>query len=150
MRSSLGERYIVYKIRKVNAKSKRVQNTLMRLQKEILPSDEPCDVSIGHWWIVYCNNKPVGFAGMKQSSQFTDCVFFHRAGVCDDFTGKGLQKRLINARIRKARSMGFNWAVTDTTKNPASSNSLINCGFKLYEPSKPWGWSYSNYWRLKL
>jgi GNAT superfamily N-acetyltransferase len=140
-----------YSIRKVNNKSKRVQNTLMRLQKEILPSDEPCDVSIGHWWIAYSEqNKPVGFAGMKQSEQFTDCVFLHRAGVDWSHTGNALQKRLIKARLRKAKSMGFNWAVTDTTKNPPSSNSLINCGFKMYEPSKPWGWSYSCYWRLKL
>lgn len=140
-----------YFIRKVNGKSKRVQNTLMRLQKEILPSDEPCDVSEGHWWIAYTEtNKPIGFAGMKQSSQFTDCVFFHRAGVSDDHTGHALQKRLIKARLCKAKSMGFNWAVTDTTKNPPSSNSLINCGFKMYKPSKPWAWDWSCYWRLKL
>lgn len=140
-----------YFIRKVNSKSKRVQNTLLRLQKEILPADSPVEPSIGIWWIVYTeNNKPIGFAGMKQSSQFTDCVFFHRAGILYEHTGKGLQKRLLQARIRKAKNMGFNWAVSDTTHNPASSNSLINCGFKMYEPSKAWGWSYTNYWRLKL
>ena len=123
----------------------------MRLQKEILPSDNLCDVSINHWWIAYSElNKPVGFAGMKQSEQFGDCVFLHRAGVCDDHTGNGLQKRLIKARLRKAKSMGFSWAVTDTTKNPPSANSLINCGFKMYKPSKPWAWDWSCYWRLKL
>ena len=55
-----------YSIRKVNKKSKRVQNTLMRLQKEILPSDDLCDTNEGHWWIAYTDtNKPVAFAGMK-------------------------------------------------------------------------------------
>lgn len=150
---SLGARFTMskFRIKKVNGKSKRTQNVINRLQKEILPSDDPCDTNEGYWWIVYSeSNKAVGFAGMKQSSQFGDCVFFHRAGIADECNGHGLQKRLIKARIRKAKSMGFNWAVSDTTKNPASSNSLINCGFKMYEPSKPWGWSYSCYWRLKL
>lgn len=140
-----------YFVRKVNNKSKRFQNTLNRLQKEILPSDELCDVTVGYWWIVYTeSNKPVGFAGMKQSSQWTDCIFLHRAGIAYEHTGRGLQKRLIKARLNKAKNMGFNWAVTDTTKNPASSNSLINCGFKLFEPSKPWGWSHTNYWKFKF
>lgn len=142
---------VKYFIRKVNAKSKRVQNTLNRLQKEILPATEPCDVTEGHWWIVYTEaNKPVGFAGLINSSQFADCAFFHRAGVADEHTGNGLQKRLIKARINKAKNMGFNWAVSDCSKNPASGNSLLGCGFKLYTPSKPWGWDYTNYWRLKL
>lgn len=140
-----------YSIRKVNGKSKRVQNTLIRLQNEILPSDTICDPNEGHWWVAYTEtNKPVGFAGMKQSEQFGDCVYLHRSGVCDDHTGNALQKRLIKARLRKAKSMGFNWAVTDTTKNPPSSNSLINCGFKMYKPSKPWAWDWSCYWRLKI
>lgn len=140
-----------YYVREVNGKAKQKQKVLARLQKEILPSDRLCDTNEGYWWIVYTeNNKAVGFAGMKQSHQFTDCVFFHRSGVADEHNGNGLQKRLIKARIRKARHMGFNWAVSDTSRNPASSNSLINCGFKMYEPSKPWGWNHTNYWRLRL
>ncbi len=142
---------VKYSIRKVNTKSKRVQNTLNRLQKEILPTTAACDVTEGHWWIVYTEaNKAVGFAGMTQSAQFGDCAFFHRAGVMDEHLGNGLQKRLIKARINKAKSMGFNWAVSDTSKNPPSANSLIHCGFKMYQPSKPWGWDYTNYWRLNL
>lgn len=141
-----------YHIRKVNIKSKRVQNTLLRLQREILPATSLADVTCDHWWILYSEtNKPVGFAGMKQSEQFADCVYFHRAGVCDEHTGKKLQRRLIKARLRKAKAMGFNWAVTDTRLyNCASSNSLINCGFKMYKPSRPWGFDDACYWRLAL
>lgn len=140
-----------FHIRKVNNKSKRTQNVIDRLQKEILSGTEPTDASEGHWWIVYTESgKAVGFGALKQSEQFADCAFFHRAGVCWEYTGNGLQKRLIKARIRKAKAMGFRWAVTDTSKNPASVNSLISCGFKNYLPSKPWGWDYTNYWRLKL
>jgi hypothetical protein len=140
-----------YFIREVNGKTKQKQKVLLRLQKEILPSDEPCDTTQGHWWIVYTEHgHAVGFGGMVQSLQFTDCVFFLRAGVCYEHTGKALQKRLLKARIRKAKSMGFNWAVSTTYDNPASANSLINCGFKMYDPSKPWGANGTCYWRIKI
>jgi len=141
-----------YHIRKVNNKSKRVKNTLIRLQKEILSGTALANTDEGHWWIVYTEtNKPAGFAAMKQSEQFTDCVYFHRAGVTYEHTGNGLQARLIKARLKKAKAMGFNWAVTDTRLyNSGSSNSLINCGFKMYRPSKPWGFDDACYWRLKL
>ena len=140
-----------YYIRRVNGKSKQKRKVIERLQKEILPVDKPVDTTEGYWWIVYTeHNKAIGFAGMKQSNQFADCVFFHRAGIDWLHQGNGLQKRLIKARIHKAKQMGFNWAVSDTTNNPASANSLIHCGFKMYEPSKPWGWTHTCYWRLKL
>ena len=140
-----------YYIRRVNGKSKQKQKVLTRLQKEILPSDKLCDTKVGLWWIVYTETgRAVGFAGMKQSSQFGNCVFLHRSGVVFEHTGNGLQKRLIKARLRKAKLMGFEIAVSDTSHNPASANSLINCGFKMYKPSKPWGWDYTCYWRLKL
>jgi hypothetical protein len=40
--------------------------------------------------------------------------------------------------------------VTDTHDNPASANSLIARGFKLFDPTKPWGATGTLYWRLKL
>jgi hypothetical protein len=40
--------------------------------------------------------------------------------------------------------------ITDTYLNPASSNSLISCGFRLFEPSNPWGARGTLYWRKKL
>jgi GNAT superfamily N-acetyltransferase len=64
--------------------------------------------------------------------------------------GQGVQKRLIRARIRQARALGWNWLITDTYLNPASANSLIATGFKMYEPSQPWGAKQTLYWRLKL
>ena len=140
-----------YHIRQVDIGDKDIQNALMGLQLSILEGTKPAKVDVGYWWIVYTDeNEAVGFAAMKQSAQFTDCVFFHRSGVCEEHTGNGLQKRLIKARMRKAKHMGFNWAVSDTTLNPASSNSLIACNFRIYQPSKPWGWKHTNYWRLKL
>lgn len=140
-----------YFVRQVDNKSKDIQDALMGLQLTILDGTRPAKPEIGYWWMVTTEKgEVVGFAAMKQSAQFGDCVFFHRSGIMEEHTGQGLQKRLIKARMRKAKHMGFNWAVSDTTHNPASSNSLINCGFKMYQPSKPWGWKHTCYWRLKL
>jgi hypothetical protein len=52
--------------------------------------------------------------------------------------------------VRKARELGWNWVITDTTDNPASANSLINAGFKIYTPSSPWSYKHSIYWKYKI
>ena len=67
-----------------------------------------------------------------------------------DHQGNGLQKRLIRARVAKARALGYKWVVTDTYDNPASANSLIASNFKLFKPSDPWAGSGSLFWLRKL
>jgi len=124
---------------------------LMYLQSKCLPSDVPMEVEHGHWWVVYAEeDKPVGFAGLTRSAQWSNAGYMCRAGVLPAYQGHGIQKRLIQVRVRKARLLKWQWLVTDTTQNPASSNSLITMGFKLYEPSIPWGFKNSLYWRLDL
>ena len=135
----------------VDTRDSATRNVLLYLQKKCLPSDKPCDVLHGHWWIVYTDTDiPVAFAGMARSSQWLDAGYLCRAGVTPDYTGNGLQKRLIRVRIAKAKKLNWNWVVTDTTANPASSNSLISQGFRLYEPSVPWAYKHSLYWRLNI
>ena len=113
--------------------------------------DTPYDTQRGHWWIAYTEEgKPIGFAGIVRSISWYNCGYLCRAGVVYGYTGKGLQKRLINVRLRQAKKLNWEWAITDTTNNPASSNSLINQGFKLYEPTKPWAFKHSLYWRKRL
>lgn len=123
---------------------------LMMLQAECLPGDLPYSVDTGWWWIAKNDGFPVAFAGMVPSKQWSDTVYLCRAGVMPSAQGHGLQKRLIAARIRYARKLGYRWAITDTTDNPASANSLISAGFKMFKPSKPWGFDHTSYWRLKL
>ena len=139
------------KIIKVDTKRPDIQSVLNYLQKKTLPCDKLYDTGSGHWWIAYAEeNKPVGFAGIVRSFSWYDCGYLCRAGVIDGYTGKGLQKRLIRVRLRQAKKLGWQWAITDTTNNPASSNSLIHQGFKLYEPTKPWAYKHSLYWRKRL
>jgi GNAT superfamily N-acetyltransferase len=138
-----------FKICQVDIRVANVRTVLLYLQSKCLPSDEPMDVNHGHWWIVYTEqDKPVGFAGLTRSSRWFNAGYMCRAGVLDTYQGNGLQKRLIQCRINKARALNWEWLLTDTTDNPASSNSLISRGFKLYEPTVPWGFKNSLYWRL--
>ena len=140
-----------FTVRKVDIRVPSVQTTLSFLQKKILPEDTPYKTDRGHWWIAYAEDgKPVGFAGIVRSTRWTDTGYLCRAGVLDGFTGHGLQKRLIDARLRQAKKLGWNWCITDTTDNPASSNSLISCGFKLYTPSNPWSFKNALYWKYKV
>jgi len=137
-------------IRNVDPSKKSITTTLTYLQKKCLPYDEPYDVSKGWWWIAYDEDKPVGFAGLVRSISWSDCGYFCRAGVLPSHRGQGIQKALIQARLRKAKKVGYRWVITDTRDNNPSANSLINRGFKIYTPSKPWGYDDTLYWRIAL
>ena len=138
------------RIKQVNAKKDEVRSLLLHLQQRCLPYDEPYDTDYGWWWIVYDGHIPVGFAGLVRSASWSDTGYLCRAGVVPSYRGRGIQNRLIAVRIRKARKLGYNWLVSDTRDNPASANSLINQGFKLFDPTNPWGYSDALYWRKRL
>ena len=138
-------------IRKVDPRKAEIAATLKYLQKKCLPHDYPCDITKGHWWIAYVDNIiPVGFAGMVRSISWWDCGYLCRAGVITEYQGKGIQKRLIKVREAQAKRLGWNWIITDTRDNPPSSNNLIACGFRLYNPTQPWGYKDALYWRKKI
>jgi GNAT superfamily N-acetyltransferase len=139
------------KIKRVDIRHLQIQNSLSALQKKCLPWDTPYDTNYGYWWIVYdSSNNPCAFSGLVRSSRWTNVGYLCRAGVLPSYRGKGVQKRLIRARIRQAKALGWEWLITDTYHNPASANSLIATGFKMYEPLQPWGATQTLYWRLKL
>jgi len=140
-----------FTVKKVDIRNSAIQNLLLFLQKKILPEDQPYEPTRGHWWIAYAEcGKPVAFAGLVRSIKWTDTGYLCRAGVLNGFTGHGIQTRLIRARLSQARRLGWNWCITDTTNNPASSNSLINAGFKIYTPGNPWSFKNAIYWKYKV
>ena len=141
----------VFIIRKVDIRNSSHVSVIKHLQKEILPSDNLYKPDHGHWWVAYTEaEKPVAFGGLVRSMVWTDTGYLCRSGVLDEYTGHGLQKRLIQARIKQAKKLGWNWVITDTTDNPASANSLINSGFKIYTPGNPWSFRNANYWKYKI
>lgn len=140
-----------FRIKSVDIRIPEIRTLLMYLQYKCLPYDKPMEIDRGHWWIAYTDEgKPVAFAGLVRSQQWCNAGYMCRAGVLPKYQGYGLQKKLIQARIRKAKSLNWEWLITDTTDNPASSNSLISTGFKLYQPTVPWGFKNSLYWRLNV
>lgn len=123
---------------------------LRELHRVTLPYDVMPNWSESHWWICFDGDKPVAFAGVKKAKSWLDAGYMIRSGVVPSHRGKGLQKRLIRVREAFARRMGWKWLVTDTLNNPASSNSLIACGYRLYEPADPWASSGALYWRKMM
>jgi GNAT superfamily N-acetyltransferase len=140
-----------YSIRLVDAKDPQWYAVISALQLECLPGDTPYDHTIGYWHVAFTEDKkPIAFSGLVPSSRWSDCGYLCRAGVLPDHRGNGLQKRLIRVRIRQAKANGWAWLITDTYKNPPSSNSLISCGFKLFDPTVPWGAKGTLYWRYRI
>lgn len=141
----------MYRIRLVDGSDDITAADLRDLHKACFADTAPMiDPGEGDWWLAYRDGSPVAFAGMKPSLQLDKAGYLNRAGVLPAHQGRGLQLRLIRARERRARKYGWGWLFTDTTDNPASANSLIKAGFRLYEPDIPWGFVRTLYWRKKL
>jgi GNAT superfamily N-acetyltransferase len=137
-------------LKRVDIRKESVQFKLSVLQKICLPYDEPYDTNFGCWWIASEDGRDIGFAGLVHTVSWTNCGYLCRAGVIPSARGRGIQKKFIHVRLRQAKALGWKWVVTDTTDNPASANSLIATGFKLFQPTKPWGFKDTLYWRRKL
>jgi GNAT superfamily N-acetyltransferase len=137
-------------LKRIDIRKQSSQDKLSALQKICLPFDQPYDTNFGSWWIATANGVDIGFAGLVRTVSWTDCGYLCRAGVVPTARGQGLQKQFIRVRLRQAKALGWKWVITDTTDNPASANSLIATGFKLFQPTKPWGFKNTLYWRRKL
>jgi ribosomal protein S18 acetylase RimI-like enzyme len=134
----------------VDGSKPAISALLQYLQLTCLPYDDPLDTSKAHWWVVYDGQLPVGFACLQASVQWSDTGYLSRSGVIPSYRGRGIQKRLLTVRESKAKRLGWRWLVSDTFDNPASGNSLIVRGFRLFKPSKPWGFDAALYWRKEL
>lgn len=94
-----------------------------------------------YWWIAYLDDEPVGFAGLTPYDYIAKpACFLSRAGVLSKARGLGIHKRLILAREKLARKIGYNRIITYTSyENIISANNLIKRGYKLYWPETDWG-----------
>jgi len=50
----------------------------------------------------------------------------------------------------RARQIGWDAVVSDTTDNLASANNFIRAGYRLYQPPCPWAWPNTLYWRKSI
>jgi GNAT superfamily N-acetyltransferase len=138
---------VYFKQIKVTTDSKPM---LVRLQKTCLPHDKLCTSKTAVWWVGFDGDTPVAFCVLSPSRKWADTAYLARSGVIPAYRGKGLQKRMITIREKYAKRKNFTWVISDTTANPPSSNSLIKRGYQLFEPSSPWAWVHSLYWRKRI
>lgn len=107
----------------------------------------------GEWWIVRGPfGEYAGFAGIAPSQRYTKTGYLERVGILPQYRGQSAQKRLIKAREKRARALGWEYILTDTSGgNTHSSNNLIALGYSLYTPKHPYsGLPDTNYWRKTL
>lgn len=123
---------------------------LRALHKATFPADAEPEWGAGTWWIVQTDGVFVAFSGIQRSRQWSDAGYLVRAGVLPRARGQGLQRRLVRAREHFAKQQGWRWLVTATLGNPASANTLIASGFRLYEPTTPWLAEGALYWRKRI
>lgn len=135
-----------YRVRQVDGEKERL--VLRELQLLCMPETWVYPPTRGFWWIADAiDGTQAAFACLSILQDGSRYGYLARSGVIRSHRGNGLQARLIRAREIKARRIGLAGLLTDTTDNPASSNSLIRCGFRLYEPETPWAFKHSLYWR---
>jgi predicted acetyltransferase len=138
------------RIKQVNTLYGKYVDQLKDLHKKCFPADEMPLFNKGYWWIVYDGDIPVGFCGLTHVPSWDDAGYLNRGGVVPSHRGKGLQRRMINVRVQKAKKVGWSWLISATRDNIPSSNNLIARGFKLYTPNHEWLEGHCLYWIRKL
>jgi hypothetical protein len=100
------------------------------------------------WWVLLNNRGSiVAYCGSIYTSDI--CIFI-RAWVKRTNRGKGLQKKLIDIRLRAAKKKA-SVAITYTIKdNCPSINNLIGKGFKIYVPEYAYGGKEMLYWKKTI
>lgn len=109
---------------------------IAELDRQLFPKDEPVELDDSQWWLAQVR-APYGWvtaayagAALSDGGQY---VYLSRAGVLSPFRGRGLQKKLIDTRLRWGRSHGAKAAWTYTYwANLTSQRSLLARGFAPY------------------
>lgn len=115
---------------------------VLQMDEVCFPADYRVKLQDSLWWTVWANKEPVAYAGLRVciAKYNVGAGFLCRVGVMPDHRGHGLQKRLLRVREKAARKLGLRKLVTYCVPwNYASINSLIGCGYRVYEPGSKYG-----------
>jgi GNAT superfamily N-acetyltransferase len=141
----------MYRIAEVDPHDDEVAETLSDLHRLIFFGEAPIpEFGQGDWWMAYHKKIPVAFAGLVPSTHAGHAGYLSRVGVLSKHRGCKLQLRLMRAIESRARRYGWRWIISDTTENVPSANNFIRAGYRLYQPSFPWAWPHTLYWRKRL
>jgi len=84
------------------------------------------------WWVVLDKDEIVAYCGCLYTQGI--CIFV-RAWVHRNYRGKGLQSKMIKARIEAAKDKCTVVITYTTFDNVPSANNLIKNRFYLYQPA---------------
>lgn len=103
------------------------------------------------WWILYDDQKPIGFCGIKVNKNL-GYVYLIRSAILKKYRGMGLGKRMIKSRLKYCEEkLGLKYIVTDCHReNLPSISNLKSFGFEQYNPSVLWALDESIYLRKIL
>lgn len=109
-------------------------NLVLELNSKIFPEDKlELDEKTVAWIVYNSQGQPVAFCTARKL--LYGILYMDRAGVLPDYQGKGIHRKLINARERFAKKNGFKKIITYVMKhNYQSLCTLVRCDFKLYNP----------------
>ncbi len=97
------------------------------------------------WWVAIHKKTIVAYCGCLYSEGI--CIFV-RAWVHKGYRGFGVQRQMIQTRLRAAAVKKCKTVITYTTyDNTHSANNLIKTGFLLYDPWYRWAGDML-YWKM--
>lgn len=114
---------------KPGALDEEMRHLINALDATCFPQDKLFNKDACFWWIVYVNGVAMGFAGLRPEDE---SGFLCRAGVCTKASGLGLQRKLIDARMRYAKRVGMKKVETYVADwNFKSIANLIRAGLRI-------------------
>jgi GNAT superfamily N-acetyltransferase len=107
-------------------------------------------LDLGYWWLLKTDSGTLcGFCGLVPNEPFPGVGYCKRAYISPDHRGRGLQLKMLEARIEKAQELGWHLLVSETTSVYAAHN-FARAGFEPCEPEQKWGEPGSQYFRKLL
>lgn len=110
-------------------------------QKELYERFMPGDIWCGDdhtWWQISVSGHVIAACSAVYRPT-KGYVYFSSAGVDPAYRGVGLQRRMIQTRLRWAKRQGAVYVVTYArTSNYASVANLLKCGFRFAKEPRGW------------
>lgn len=137
-------------IRLVNGSDAAYVKVIAALHEETFPKIIFPVTQNGYWWLAYEDKLVAGFAHLSVSDRYPSTGYFARVGVLPDFRGRSLQYKFMEKAECKAKSLGWEAIVSDTTNKPYSAANFIKRGYSNFTPEIPWGSDKTLYWHKEL
>lgn len=110
---------------------------IKKMHKRIFPCDnfgiQKKDLLGIVWWIIYINNRPVGFSGLiiDKKRKHGHVTW---TGILKKYRGNGIHKKIITIREVYARRTGLKYITSYIHRdNIISANNLIKSGYMLFQ-----------------